>query len=181
MRFRADRVLLAADDFNVASPRSATRAAPSTVRTVLFARHVTCSKRGMHADITPAPRGSLPLMPLTPLDDLPPYASIEVDSEGRWFKDPWGRTVLLDRTRVMRRILRALVRRAVDAPGEPMTTHELFREGWLNENVRQTSAQSRVYMALSRLRAFGLAGVLVRSGAGYLIAREVSVHVKVPA
>ena len=62
-----------------------------------------------------------------------------------------------------------------------MTTHELFREGWLNENVRQTSAQSRVYMALSRLRAFGLAGVLVRSGAGYLIAREVSVHVKVPA
>jgi hypothetical protein len=109
---------------------------------------------------------------------LPPYATLEVDSEGRWFKDPWGKTVFLGRTRVMRRLLATLVSKRIEAPGQPLTTTELFRAAWGDESVRHSSAQSRVFMALSRLRAFGMAGIIVHTSAGYLIPENVDVQVK---
>jgi len=129
--------------------------------------------------ITAAPsQPSLPALSSEPLP-LPPYATLEVDSEGRWFKDPWGKSVFLGRTRVMRRLVATLVRRHTDAPGQPITTAELFRAAWPDENVRHQSAQSRVFMALSRLRALGMAGIIVHTGVGYLIPENVDVQVSV--
>jgi hypothetical protein len=109
--------------------------------------------------------------------------AIEIDADGRWFKDASGRLVLLDRTRVMRRLVSALVRRYVEAPGEAMTTEELFRAAWPNHDVPVSlaSLQSRVYMTLSRLRAFGLAGVIVCARGGYRISPDVTLHVKTAA
>lgn len=126
---------------------------------------------------------SQPSLPSLPSSDptpapLPPYAVLEVDSAGRWFKDPWGKSVFLGRTRVMRRLVATLVRRRMEAPGQPMTTAELFRSAWPDESVRPSSAQSRVFMALSRLRALGMAGIIVHTGAGYLIPENVDVQVK---
>src|SRR5512140_3644770 len=130
--------------------------------------------------ITPSEPDLSKLTDLTPDPlPLPPYATLEVDADGEWFKDPWGKVVHLGRTRVTRRIVATLVRRHVDAPGQPITTEELFRAAWPDENVRYTSMQSRVFMALSRLRALGLAGIIVHTGVGYLIPQQVQVHIVV--
>jgi hypothetical protein len=110
---------------------------------------------------------------------LPPYATIEVESEGRWFKDPWGKTVFLGRTRIMRRLLATLVRRRMEAPGQPISTTELFHQAWPDHHIPHHSAQGRVFMALSRLRTLGMAGILVHAGGGYLIPENVDVTVKV--
>jgi hypothetical protein len=131
-------------------------------------------------EVQPTVQDSSPISAVLP---TAPQAAIEIDAGGRWFKDRSGRLVLLDRTRVMRRLVAALVRRYVEARGEAMTTEELFRAAWPNDDVpvAHASAQSRVYMTLSRLRAFGLAGVIVRAHDGYRISPDVTLDVKTAA
>jgi hypothetical protein len=124
---------------------------------------------------------SLPAAPLAPAPaPLTPLAApvLEVAPGARWFREPTGRVVYLGNTRVMRRLLAALVARHREAPGSPMTTGEIFRAAWPSESVSVASAQARVYMTISRLRSFGLAGILVHRGDGYLLAPHVTVHVK---
>lgn len=108
----------------------------------------------------------------------PSLAMVEVDADLKWFRDKWGRVVHVDRSRVVRRLLGLLVRRFFDAPGAPVTTEELVSAGWPGESVPRTAGQSRVYVRLSRLRAFGLEGVIVNRAGGYMIDPNVVVQVR---
>jgi hypothetical protein len=95
--------------------------------------------------------------------------AIEFDPNGRWFIDRLGRRVNLTRTRVTQRLVKALVARWQKSPGAPIPTREIFDIGWDSANIRHTSAQSRVYMAMSRLRALGLGKVLTYGRTGYFL------------
>lgn len=128
------------------------------------------------------PSDSAPISSTRPSVTALPTAAkpIEIDLDGRWFKDKTGRLVLLDRTRVMRRLVAALVRRYVEAPGEIMTTADLFRAAWPSDDIlpSHASIQGRVYMTLSRLRAFGLGEIIARARGGYRIAPDALLEVK---
>ena len=104
-------------------------------------------------------------------------STLEVDAQGGWFVEPMGRTVELRRTRVMRRVVAALVQRWVENRGEPIPTDELFKIGWAAENISPASAHSRVYMAMCRLRGLGLSGIVVNMGAGYMIEPSIDVRI----
>jgi hypothetical protein len=99
-------------------------------------------------------------------------AAIEFDPNGRWFIDRFGRRVSLARTRVSHRLVAALVARWQKSPGAAIPTDEIFDIGWDSANIRHESAQSRVYMAMSRLRALGLGKVLAHAPSGYFLAPD---------
>lgn len=106
-----------------------------------------------------------------------PSSPIEIDAGGRWFTDRDGRKVSLGRARVAHRLVAALVDRWQKSPGESIPTTEIFGIGWPSENIRPDSAQARVYMAISRLRARGLSGIVKHDHAGYLISPGVELRV----
>jgi hypothetical protein len=79
-------------------------------------------------------------------------------------------------TRVpLRRLLAALVRQRMLAPGEPLSVQAAFEEGWPGERAHPDAAATRVYTAVHSLRRLGLRGVLVRRRGGYVLDADLSV------
>lgn len=93
---------------------------------------------------------------------------MRVSRDGSWFVTAEGATVSLEHRRNLRRLLRALLARRAQRPGDAMSVDEVFAHGWPGERVA-IGAQNRVYVALSTLRKLGLRGVIERSRSGYLI------------
>ena len=94
---------------------------------------------------------------------------IEVAKDMRWFAVGDADPVDISRRGAIRRILRALVEKRLDAPDTPMDVHELLEAGWPDEATVGESGQQRTYMAISRLRGLGLSDVLETVDEGYLI------------
>ncbi|MDI1451244.1 hypothetical protein [Polyangium sp. 6x1] len=79
--------------------------------------------------------------------------------------------------RAQRRILLALVERQKAGSSEPLTMWELLEAGWPGERPSFEVGANRVYVALTRLRHFGLREVIERFEDGYRLAPNAVVRV----
>jgi hypothetical protein len=79
--------------------------------------------------------------------------------------------------RAQRRILLALVERQKAGSNEPVTMWELLEAGWPGEQPSFEVGANRVYVALTRLRQFGLREVIERFEDGYRLAPRAAVRV----
>ncbi|MDC3953115.1 hypothetical protein [Polyangium jinanense] len=79
--------------------------------------------------------------------------------------------------RAQRRILLALVEKQKAGSGEPLTMWELLEAGWPGERPSFEVGANRVYVALTRLRHFGLREVIERFEDGYRLAPKAMVRV----
>jgi hypothetical protein len=91
---------------------------------------------------------------------------------------PGGDRVAIARRAVHKRLLLALVRRRLSAPGEATPATELVSAGWPGERLTEDLAHNRLHVALASLRASGLRAVLLRTSAGYLLDPAVPISVE---
>ncbi|MDX2090022.1 MAG: AAA family ATPase [Kofleriaceae bacterium] len=102
-----------------------------------------------------------------------------VRADGAAFRPPGAAAdVDLSRRHPLRRILAALARHRVDAPGNALGLDDLLTAGWPGERIAQTAAINRVHVALTTLRKLGLRGVLQSAERGYLLDPTVAIAVE---
>jgi hypothetical protein len=94
---------------------------------------------------------------------------------------PDGSRVDLRTRPVLRRILAALVARRVVAPGQALDVEGILAAGWPGERVQKAAGVLRVYTAVKRLRAVGLANLVCTAEDGYLLDAAVPVTVSAAA
>jgi tetratricopeptide (TPR) repeat protein len=93
-----------------------------------------------------------------------------VRAGGRALRLPGAATdVDLSRRVPLQRIVLALARRRIEAPGEALAPWELLAAGWPGERVGDSAGTNRVHVALSTLRNLGLRGLLVSGQGGYAL------------
>lgn len=100
--------------------------------------------------------------------------TLTLRAEGRWVGLPDGTTVDLRRSGAPRRLLVALARARMEAPGQGVQADALVSIGWPGEAMHWESARSRLYTVVRRLRARGVVGLETVDG-GYRISPEVGV------
>jgi hypothetical protein len=100
-------------------------------------------------------------------------APVVLARDGRWLSIADGERILLGRRGALRRMLLALAERRLADPGRAISVVEMVAAGWPGDRARFESAQARVYTSVQRLRALGLAGVLLTRDDGYLLDPEV--------
>lgn len=66
-------------------------------------------------------------------------------------------------------VLFALVSAWQKAPGRPLTSDVVLREGWPGERMQRKAGLSRVYVTLARLRDLGLRELILNARGGYLL------------
>ncbi len=103
-----------------------------------------------------------------------------VGPESRWVCPPRGQPLDLTRRGSLRRVLEALVTRRLESPGLAWSANALLEAGWPGDRVRHEPGMMRVYSVIRRLRALGLADLLLTRDDGYLIDPAVTV-VRAPA
>lgn len=100
----------------------------------------------------------------------PPGEPLIVRSGARALRLPGAATdVDLRRRMPLQRIVLALARKRIEAPGEALALEELLAAGWPGERVGDSAGTNRVHVALSTLRNLGLRGFLVSSADGYAL------------
>jgi hypothetical protein len=104
-----------------------------------------------------------------PRSDAADGGALRVDEAGDWFAPPGGERVPIARRAVHKRLLLALVRRRLSAPGEPTPGADLVAAGWPGQRLSEDLAQNRLHVALASLRASGLRTLLLRTPKGYLL------------
>lgn len=104
-------------------------------------------------------------------------AALVVGDDGRWFRLEERREVNLERRAALRRILAALARQRVAAPGTALPLDAVLEAGWPGERVSVEAGAARVYNAIQRLRRLGLESVLRTRDDGYLLDSETSTHI----
>jgi hypothetical protein len=109
------------------------------------------------------------LAELLRVPDRPPRDAWQIGADARWLRPPGGPAIDLARRGPLRRILDALARRRIDAPGVASSASELGDVGWPGDRSSHESRMMRVYAAIRRLRTLGLGAVLVTRDDGYLI------------
>lgn len=93
---------------------------------------------------------------------------LAIGPEGRAFRLPGASGEIdLSRRAPLSRILHALARRRIDAPGEALRVEDLLAAGWPGERVRFEAGANRVYVALTELRKLGLRDFVLSDQAGY--------------
>lgn len=102
-------------------------------------------------------------------------AALRIGAGGCWFSLPAGGRVEIERG-AWRLVFAELARQRLAAPGEGVTTDELFAAGWPGERAVQHAARNRVWVALSGLRKLGLDALIVRRRGRYLIDPSVAVE-----
>lgn len=99
---------------------------------------------------------------------------LRVRGDGRAFHLPGAREeVDLRRRAPLQRIVLALARRRIEAPGEALGLDELLAAGWPGERVGDSAGANRVHVALTTLRKLGLRALLVSSAAGYALSSAI--------
>jgi hypothetical protein len=97
---------------------------------------------------------------------------LRVGPEARWFEARWleapGRVDLAGQ-HVLRLLLLRLAEAHAEAPGEPLSTADLFAHGWPGERAIPSAMANRVRVALHRLRKLGVGASLVRRPDGWLL------------
>ncbi|MCY1054658.1 tetratricopeptide repeat protein [Nannocystis sp. SCPEA4] len=97
-------------------------------------------------------------------------APLIIRAGARGFRVPGAdQDVDLHRRAPLRRIVVALARKRLDAPGEALALEELLDAGWPGERVRDSAGANRVHVALSTLRNLGLRAFLVSGPDGYAL------------
>jgi predicted ATPase len=137
------------------------RGAGLPVANVRFARRILARALGA----PPPPRRE-------PRPARPAEAALVVGDDGRWFRLSEQREVNLSRRAALRRILAALARQRVAAPGVALPLDVVLEAGWPGERVSTEAGAARVYNAIQRLRRLGLAAVLCTRDDGYLLDAE---------
>ncbi|MFY0534364.1 hypothetical protein [Nannocystis pusilla] len=69
----------------------------------------------------------------------------------------------------LQRIVLALARKRIEAPGEALALEELLAAGWPGERVGDSAGTNRVHVALTTLRNLGLRAFLVSNRDGYAL------------
>ena len=92
-----------------------------------------------------------------------------VGTDARWLRLPSRQRIELPRQRAMRLILLALVRERLARPGHALSWEQLLAQGWPGERMLHDAGYVRVRVALSKLRALGLRGLLSSRDDGYLL------------
>lgn len=95
--------------------------------------------------------------------------ALHVAEDGSSFCPPGGTRVGLERRRALCRLLSALGRQRLEAPGVPLAATELVREGWPGERMHHESGVARLRVAVGTLRDLGLRGLLLTRGDGYVL------------
>ncbi len=75
-----------------------------------------------------------------------------------------GHEVSFEKKPTLRRLVDALVRRRVQAPGSPLAFDELIAAGWPGERLPRKVAASRLHVSLASLEKLGFRGVLRKDG-----------------
>ncbi len=104
-----------------------------------------------HADVTAEPSAD----------------ALVVSSTLAWCRPPRSDWIELGRFPVLRRLLGALVEQRRAAPGRGLSVDALVRAAWPGERIRADAAANRVYVAISKIRRFGLRDALLRQEDGY--------------
>ncbi len=113
-------------------------------------------------------RAAVDLRPQAPTAELPAF-KISF-AAGGWFELGNGERIDLRRRGTTRRLLQALVRNRVDAPGTAISANDLIERGWPDETALNPEVLSkRLYTALWSLRKLGLGDVLQTREDGYLL------------
>jgi len=93
-----------------------------------------------------------------------------------WFTYGGAARVSLHRRRSLRRLLMGLVKQRLEHPGVGLGSLELFRLGWIGEDIGIESATARVYTGIWTLRSLGLGEALVNKGDGYMLRPELELE-----
>lgn len=96
-------------------------------------------------------------------------APFVVDRDGRAVVLPTGGRLDLSRKGAVRRILVALARARLDAPGRALSLDELVVAGWPGERLLAEAGQKRAYTAVWTLRAQVFGDRLLTRDDGYLL------------
>ncbi|MCY1013728.1 hypothetical protein OV079_51030 [Nannocystis pusilla] len=100
----------------------------------------------------------------------PPGQPLIVRAGGKALRLPGAAADVDLRRRVpLQRIVLALARKRIEAPGEALALEELLAAGWPGERVGDSAGTNRVHVALTTLRNLGLRGFLVSSRDGYAL------------
>lgn len=98
-----------------------------------------------------------------------------VAESGEWFA-AGGARVSLAKQPVLARLLAALAR---VGPSGRLGVAELFAAGWPSQRARHESVSNRVWVAVARLRAKGLAEALRHDTRGYYLTASIVAHARV--
>lgn len=101
-----------------------------------------------------------------------PGEGLVLGPDAAWFRIAGAEKVDLHRRRSLRRLLMGLAEQRVKDPGVGLTSLELFRLGWVGEDIGLDSAAARVYTGIWTLRSLGLGDALVNKGDGYMLHPE---------
>jgi predicted ATPase len=107
-----------------------------------------------------------------------PESTLRVAEDASWLELPGGKRIDLRRRAVHRRLAARLLRERLVSPGAAVAVAELVAAGWPAEKLGGASAQNRLHVALTALRADGLRDVLRREPGGYLLDPSVDVRVE---
>jgi hypothetical protein len=105
---------------------------------------------------------------------------LEIGPAAAWFALDGGDRRDLETSPTTRRLLFALARRRLEAPGRAMTAWELAEVLWPGERMDPLSALRRVYSAVDRLCRLGLAGLVEHVGGGYRLSPACRLRVEAP-
>ncbi len=106
----------------------------------------------------------------------PAAADLVVGPDGGWFCTAGGERVSLHHRQPLRRLLHALVRARLDAPGAPLDAAQMLAAGWPGERVLPDAGVHRVRVAVSTLRKFGLREAIQTRGSAYLLDPGLKTH-----
>lgn len=96
---------------------------------------------------------------------------------GAELRFPDGRAAIFDRKPTLRRLVEALVRHRLDAPGRPLAIEALLAAGWPGERVPPKVGKDRLHTSIAALKELGLRGLLLSRADGWLLDPDVPLHI----
>jgi len=105
---------------------------------------------------------------------------LRVDVERSWFRLDDRPAVGFERRWLVQRLIVALARARVAAPGQPLAAHALVIAGWPGERILPRAARNRLHVALHQLRRLGLNDALCCAPGGWFLASELELALREP-
>lgn len=100
---------------------------------------------------------------------------LEIAVHAGWFRAPGSAPVDCSKRPVLWRLLLAL---ALGPRGTARSLADLVEAGWPGERMSRAAARNRLHVSLNRLRAMGLAPILLTTGDGYVLDPAVVVQLR---
>jgi len=100
---------------------------------------------------------------------------LEIAIEAAWFRAPGSEPIDCSKRPVLWRLLLAL---ALGPRETARSLGELVEAGWPGERMSRAAARNRLHVSLNRLRAMGLAQILLTTDDGYVLDPSVIVELR---